>query len=59
MRDYRFRQKTGSIVVPVLASEAKLVAALVEAKYLEPNLADNRQSIAQALQKLIDEFQGE
>jgi hypothetical protein len=58
MRDYRARQKTGSIVIPVLARETKLVAALIEAKLLEPNLADNRQSIESALQKLINEFQG-
>jgi len=58
MRDYRARQKTGSIIVPIVACETKLVAALVEAKLLEPTLADDRQSIESALQKLINEFQG-
>ena len=59
MRDYRVRQKAGDIVVPVLASEAKMATALVEAKYLAPDLADDRQAIAQALQNMINEFQGE
>jgi hypothetical protein len=40
MRDYRARQGTGTIVIPVLVCETKLSTALVEAKYLAPNLAD-------------------
>jgi hypothetical protein len=34
MRDYRARQKTGSIIIPVLVCETKLVAALIEARLL-------------------------
>jgi hypothetical protein len=57
-RSYKDRQRLGTIIVPVLVNEAALSIALVEAKLLEPNLADDRQSIEQALQKLINEFQG-
>jgi hypothetical protein len=55
---YRQRRKAGRIVVELEVDEARLSMALVEAKLLEPNLADDRQSIEGALQKLINEFQG-
>jgi hypothetical protein len=42
MRDYRARQKTGSIVIPILVCETKLVAALIEARLLSPLQADDR-----------------
>jgi hypothetical protein len=42
MRDYRARQKTGSIVIPIVARETKLVAALIEARLLSPLQADDR-----------------
>jgi hypothetical protein len=42
MRGYRARQKTGSIIIPVLVCETKLVAALIEARLLSPLQADDR-----------------
>jgi hypothetical protein len=59
MRDYRARQKTGSIIIPVLVCETKLVAALIEARLLSPLQADDRVEVGRAVQKLIDEFQGD
>jgi hypothetical protein len=59
MRDYRARQKTGSIIIPVLVCETKLVAALIEARLLSPLQADDRAEVGRAVQKLIDEFQGD
>jgi hypothetical protein len=40
MRDYRARQKTGSIVIPVFVCETKLSVALVEAGLLQVNAVD-------------------
>ena len=40
MRDYRARQKTGSIVVPILVCETKLSSALIEAGLLQVNAVD-------------------
>jgi hypothetical protein len=42
MKDYRARLKNGQIIIPVLVSETKLVAALIEARLLSPLLADDR-----------------
>jgi hypothetical protein len=57
-KTYRERRKAGRIVVELEVDEARLSTALVEAKLLQPNLADDRQAIESALQKLINEFQG-
>ena len=40
MRDYRARQKTGSIFVTILVCETKLSAALIEAGLLQVNAVD-------------------
>jgi hypothetical protein len=56
MRGYRTRQKTGSIIIPVLVCETKLVAALVEARLLSPLQADDRVALERAVQKMIEIF---
>jgi hypothetical protein len=58
-REYRQRRKAARIVIDLEVDEARLSAALVEAGLLQANLADDRQAVEQALQRLINEFQGD
>lgn len=53
-RTYRQRQKSGVILLVIEAQEDSLVRALVEAGLIHPNLADDREAIQRAAQKLIE-----
>jgi hypothetical protein len=54
MRTYRQRQKSGVIMLVIEAPEDSLVRALTEACLLHPDLADDRECIQRAAQRLIE-----
>ena len=53
MRVLRQRQRAGMILLAVQVPEAELVEALVEAHLLRPELADEREQIERAVEKLL------
>jgi hypothetical protein len=53
-RTYRQRQKSGVIMLVIEAPEDSLVRALTEACLLHPSMADDRECIQRATQKLIE-----
>lgn len=55
-RRYRARRRGGILVLTVVANEVALTEALVDAKLLKPEYADNRPALEHAVQKLIDVF---
>jgi hypothetical protein len=54
MRTYRQRQKSGVIMLVIEAPEDSLVRALIEAGLLHPGIADDRECIQRAAQRLIE-----
>jgi hypothetical protein len=56
VREHRARKKSGVVLITIAADEAALASALVQAKLLDPNLADDQAAIAQATSRLIESF---
>jgi hypothetical protein len=54
MRQLRSRRKSGLILLAIEADEDLLIKALVEAQLLHPSLADDRDAITSAAQRLIE-----
>jgi hypothetical protein len=55
-REYRRRRALGRIVVELESDEARASRALIDAGLLSPLVADDRESIEDALQRLITGF---
>jgi hypothetical protein len=58
-REYRQRRKAGRIVVNLEVDEAKITAALIEARLLSPLQADDRAELERAAQKMTEIFCGD
>jgi hypothetical protein len=56
VREHRARKKSGVVLITIAADEAALASALVDAKLLDHNLADDQAAIAQATSRLIESF---
>jgi hypothetical protein len=54
MRDLRQRRKSGLILMTIECDEDLLLRVLIEAALLEPSMADDRETIQRAVQKLIE-----
>jgi hypothetical protein len=56
---YRQRRRAGRIVVEVEVDEAKITAALIEARLLSPLQADDRAEVERAAQRMVEIFCGD
>ena len=52
-REWRRRQKSGRILLPIEVDEAALVAMLVERRWLDPLRADDRKSVTTATERAL------
>jgi hypothetical protein len=50
------RRRAGLVVLPIEVDAVALADVLIEAKLLDPNLADDRAALAKATTKLIEIF---
>ena len=55
MKAYR-RRRAGLVVLPTEADPIALADALIEARLLDPNMADDRTALAKATTRLLDIF---
>jgi hypothetical protein len=50
------RRRSGLVVLPIEVDAVALADVLIEAKLLDPNMADDRTALAQATTRLIEIF---
>jgi hypothetical protein len=55
VRRYRQRRNLGQICVPLVIDEARVADRLVERGYLHPSVADDRNAIARAAQRFLED----
>ncbi len=56
MRRARLRRRSGLVVLPIEADPITLADMLIEARLLDPNMADDRTALANATTRLIEIF---